>query len=92
MSKKLGDTVGLHTRCKVIADRFAEAFGRQPFQRTEGAGVWWERRAKEMARVRRLWPFFATRATNTNQRSSIATGWLPTISIRTFPWNRFSAA
>src|SRR5262249_18918376 len=34
--------------------------------------------------------FFATQATNTNQRSLIAIGWPPIIWIQIFPWNRFS--
>src|SRR5437762_1461224 len=46
---------------------------------------------KNPARVKPSSPFFATQATNINQRSSIATGSLPIISIRTFLWNRFSA-
>ena len=46
--------------------------------------------AKESGRVKRSSPSFATRATNINQRSSIATGSLPIISIRSCHWNRSS--
>jgi hypothetical protein len=38
-----------------------------------------------LARAKRSSPFFATQATNINQRSSIAIGWLPIIWIQTFP-------
>jgi hypothetical protein len=34
----------------------------------------------------------SSQATNINQRSSIAIGWLQIISMQTFRWNRFSAA
>ena len=48
--------------------------------------------AKESARVKRSLRSFATRARNINQRSSIATGWLPIISIQSCRWNRLSIA
>src|SRR5262249_2021168 len=47
---------------------------------------------KNMAGVKPSSPSFATRVTNINRRSSIATGWLPIISIQLFRWNRFSTA